>query len=182
MHLVALTHLFSPARGGTENALLDLTKRLVKKGHRVTVVTSNQIRLEDFEKPRANPSLPREEFKEGIRIIRLPLSPRQRFILAKTGALALRSGLLGGETLWFMTHIPFLPQMIKTVQELNPDLVYAVPFPTASIYYASAASKKIGRPWVIQPHLHFNDLNASLDKNHPPDLPQGLGHIDQHRG
>jgi glycosyltransferase involved in cell wall biosynthesis len=162
MHLVALTHLFSPARGGTENALLDLTKRLVKKGHRVTVVTSNQICLEDFEKPQTNPSLPREEFKEGIRIIRLPLSPRQRFICAKTGALALRSGLRGGETLWFRTHLPFLPQMIKTAQELDPDLVYAVPFPTASIYYASAAAKKIGCPWVIQPHLHFNDLNASL--------------------
>ena len=120
MHLVALTHLFSPARGGTENALSDLAKRLVKKGHRVTVVTSNQIRLEDFEKPRANPSCPREEFKEGIRIIRLPLSPRQRFILAKTGALALRSGFMGGETLWFMTHVPFLPQMIKTVPGTQP--------------------------------------------------------------
>ena len=93
-----------------------------------------------------------------------PFLPRQRFILAKTGALALRSGLLGGETLWFMTHVPYLPQMIRAVQELNPDLIYAVPFPTASIYYASAAAKKIGRPWVIQPHLHFNDLNASLIK------------------
>lgn len=164
MHLVALTHLFSPARGGTENALLDLSKGLVKKGHRVTVITSNQIRLEDFGKPQANPSLPGEEFNEGIHIIRLPLSPRQRFILAKIGALALRSGLMGGETLWFITHVPHLPQMIKTARKLNPDLVYAVPFPTASIYYASAAAKKIGRPWVIQPHLHFNDLNASLVK------------------
>jgi glycosyltransferase involved in cell wall biosynthesis len=164
MHLVALTHLFSPARGGTENALLSLTKRLVKKGHRVTVVTSNQIRLEDFKRPQPNPSLPGEEFSQGIRIIRLSLSPRQRFILAKIGAVALRSGLAGGDILWFKTHVPYLPQMIHKALKLNPDLIYAVPFPTASIYYASIAAQKTGRPWVIQPHLHFKDLNASLNK------------------
>lgn len=164
MHLVALTHLFSPARGGTENALLEWAKGLVKKGHRVTVVTSNQIRLEDFRNPQPNPSLPGEEFKEGIHLIRLPLSAGQRFILAKIGALSLRSGLPGGDTLWFMTHVPYLPQMIQTARKLNPDLFYAVPFPTASIYYASKAAKQTGRPWVIQPHLHFKDLNASLEK------------------
>lgn len=164
MHLVALTHLFSPARGGAENALLELAKGLVKKGHRVTVVTSNQIRLDDFRNPQPNPSLPGEEFKEGIHLIRLPLSAGQRFILAKIGALSLRSGLPGGDGLWFMTHIPYLPQMIQTARKLNPDLFYAVPFPTASIYYASKAAKQTGRPWVIQPHLHFKDLNASLEK------------------
>lgn len=164
MHLVALTHLFSPARGGTENALLEWAKGLVKKGHRVTVVTSNQIRLEDFRNPQPNPYLPGEEFKEGIHLIRLPLSAGQRFILAKIGALSLRSGLPGGDTLWFMTHVPYLPQMIQTARKLNPDLFYAVPFPTASIYYASKAAKQTGRPWVIQPHLHFKDLNASLEK------------------
>ena len=163
MHLVALTHLFYPARGGTEISLLELAKRLVGKGHRVTVVTSNQIAWRILLT--LEPILPgQEKNPRGIRIIRLPLTPRQRFFLAKTGALALRSGLLGGDALWFKTQVPYLPQMIRTARELKPDLIYAVPFPTASIYYASVAAKKIGRPWVIQPHLHFKDINASLIK------------------
>jgi glycosyltransferase involved in cell wall biosynthesis len=164
MHLVALTHLFYPARGGTETALLECSKGLVKKGHRVTVVTSNQMTLEDFKNPRTNPALPKDEFKDGIRIIRLPLSPRQRFFLAKAGALTLRSHMPGGDYLWFMAQIPYLPQMIKTALGLNPDLLYAVPFPTASIYYAQVAAQKMGCPWVIQPHLHVKDINTSLMK------------------
>ncbi|MBA4393947.1 MAG: hypothetical protein C0407_10380 [Desulfobacca sp.] len=165
MHIVALTHLFYPARGGSENSLLECSKELVKKGHRITVVTSNQITLEDFKNPRPNPSLPKDELKDGIRIIRLPLSPKQRAFLAKSGALALRSHLIRGDYLWYMAQIPYLPQMIKIAQGLNPDLIYAVPFPTASIYYARVAGQKMGCPWVIQPHLHVKDINASLMKN-----------------
>ena len=164
MHIVALTHLFYPARGGTEISLLEWAKGLVGKGHRVTVVTSNQRTLEDFAHPRANSSLPSEEIKEGIRIIRVPLTLKQRFFLAKIGALALRSRLPGGDALWFKTQVPHLPQMIKTARELKPDLIYAVPFPTATIYYASVAARKTGCPWVIQPHLHFKDINTSLMK------------------
>ncbi|MCJ7832985.1 MAG: glycosyltransferase family 4 protein, partial [Deltaproteobacteria bacterium] len=32
------------------------------------------------------------------------------------------------------------------------------------IYYASVAAKKIGCPWVIQPHLHVKNVNDSLMK------------------
>lgn len=164
MHIVALTHLFFPAQGGTEISLRQWTKELVKRGHQVTVITSNQTALEAFKRPRTDHSLKAEEVREGIRILRLPLTPNQQYILAKTGAMALRSRLPGGDRLWFMTQIPHLPQMIKTTQELNPDLIYAVPFPTATIYYASMAAQKTGCPWVIQPHLHLKDINSSLMK------------------
>jgi len=164
MHIVALTHLFFPARGGTENSLREWTTRLAGKDHRVSVVTSNQQTLEDFIQPRANPSLPLKECKDGVQIIRIPLTRKQRFVLAKAGAVALRSRLPGGEALWFMTHIPYLPQMIHTARRLKPDLIYAVPFPTATIYYASVVARKTGCPWVIQPHLHMKDINTSLGK------------------
>ncbi|MBA4395661.1 MAG: hypothetical protein C0407_19080, partial [Desulfobacca sp.] len=144
--------------------LLECAKGLINKGHQVTVVTSNQTALEDFKTPRENKALPGEEVKDRIRIIRLSLSPRQRYFLAKLGAVALRSRLKGGDYLWFMTQIPHLPQMIKTAQSLNPDILYSVPFPTATLFYAAVAAKKLNRPWVIQPHLHFKDINHSLSK------------------
>jgi glycosyltransferase involved in cell wall biosynthesis len=164
MHILALTHLFYPARGGTELALKEWACTLAGKGHRLTVVTSNQITLEDFRNPLPDTALAEEELWKGIRIIRLPLLPRQRLLLAKLGALALRSRLPGGDRIWFMNQLPYLPGMIRTACELKPDLIYAVPFPTATIYYASVAARKLGCPWVIQPHLHVRDINASLER------------------
>lgn len=164
MHIVALTHLFHPARGGTEVALLEWARALSAKGHRVTVITSNQTALEDFRHPRFNPFLPKEEILEGIQIRRLVLGKMQRWLLAKTAALALRSRVPRGERLWFMCHVPHLPGMIGEAAALKPDLLYAVPFPTATAYYAWRAAGKIGCPWVLQPHLHFRDINPSLTR------------------
>lgn len=164
MHIVALTHLFHPARGGTEISLQEWAKALSSRGHRVTVVTSNQTRLEDFNAPRFHPSLPQEEELEGIRIKRLNLRRRQRWLLAKTAALALRSRIPRGERLWYRLHVPYLPEMIRVAVDLKPDLLYAVPFPTATAYYAWAAARRLGCPWVLQPHLHFRDINPSLSR------------------
>jgi glycosyltransferase involved in cell wall biosynthesis len=162
MHIVALTHLFHPARGGTEISLKEWAKTLAAKGHRLTVITSNQIALEDFRLPRPNPFLAREEVLEGIHIRRLALGKGRRWVLAKTAALALRSPIPRGERLWFRCHVPHLPNMIGEAAALRPDLLYAVPFPTATAYYAWAAARRVGCPWVLQPHLHFRDINPSL--------------------
>ena len=145
-------------------ALLELSREMVKRGHRVTVLTSNQLGLEDFQRPQVHPSLPEEEIWEGIRIIRLRLPPFQRTLLAKLGALALRSRFPSGDTLWYRTQVPHLPQMIRRARKLNPDILYAVPFPTATPYYAWQASRPLGCPWVIQPHIHEAQMNASLRK------------------
>jgi glycosyltransferase involved in cell wall biosynthesis len=164
MHLLNLTHLFHPAHGGTEMALLELSREMVKRGHRVTVLTSNQLGLEDFQRPQFQPSLPEEETWEGIRIIRVRLPPFQRTLLAKLGALCLRSRLPSGDMLWYRTQVPHLPQMIRRARELNPDILYAVPFPTATPYYAWQTAKQLGCPWVIQPHIHEAQMNESLLK------------------
>ncbi len=145
-------------------ALLELSRELVKRDHRVTVLTSNQLGLEDFQRPQIHPSLPEEETWEGIRIIRVRLPPLQRLLLAKLGALSLRSRLPGGDRLWYRTQVPHLPQMIPQARKLNPDILYAVPFPTATPYYAWQVASYLGCPWVIQPHIHESQMNESLLK------------------
>ncbi|MBI5586569.1 MAG: glycosyltransferase family 4 protein [Deltaproteobacteria bacterium] len=162
MHLLCLTHLFYPARGGTETALLELARQLVNRGQRVTVLTSNQTGLEDFSHPRFHPALLDEEKLDGIHIIRLRLSRFQRTLLAKLGALCLRSRSASGQALWFMAHVPHLPGMIRKAEQLQPDILYAVPFPTATPYYAWQAARRLGCPWVIQPHIHEAQMNDSL--------------------
>jgi len=145
-------------------ALLELSREMVKRGHRVTVLTSNQLALEDFQHPQFHPSLPEEETREGIRIIRVRLPPFQRTLLAKLGALCWRSRLPSGDTLWYRTQLPHLPQMIRRARKLNPDILYAVPFPTATPYYAWQTARQLGCPWVIQPHIHEAQMNESLLK------------------
>ena len=145
-------------------ALLELSREMVKRGHRVTVLTSNQLGLEDFQRPRFHPSLPEEETWEGIRIIRVRLPPLQRILLVKLGALCWRSRLPSRDALWYRTQVPHLPQMIRRARKLNPDILYAVPFPTATPYYAWQASRQLGCPWVIQPHIHEAQMNESLLK------------------
>lgn len=61
LHIAMIIARFSPAVGGTENQCRELSKRLVQKGHRVTVIT------EQFE-----PSLAPSEVMDGVEIIRFP--------------------------------------------------------------------------------------------------------------
>jgi len=145
-------------------ALFELSREMVKRGHRVTVLTSNQVTLEDFQHPRFHPALPEEEILEGMRIIRVRLRRVQRALLARLGALCLRSRSPSGDTLWFMAQVPYLPQMIRRARRLKPDILYAVPFPTATPYYAWQAARQLGCPWVIQPHIHEAQMNESLLK------------------
>ena len=60
--------------------------------------------------------------------------------------------------------MPHLPQMIRRARKLNPDILYAVPFPTATPYYAWQTARQLGCPWVIQPHIHEVQMNESLLK------------------
>jgi len=60
MKIVFCSAYFLPHKGGVENYVLQISKRLVKKGHDVFVVTS---RLKDMAE---------EEHIEGIKVIRIP--------------------------------------------------------------------------------------------------------------
>ncbi len=62
MKILQITNSFYPVVGGQEKVVLDAAKRLVKMGHKVTVLTSNYLIQGKYKK--------REMF-EGIEIIRL---------------------------------------------------------------------------------------------------------------
>ncbi len=61
MKIVFLSRFFYPHIGGVEKQVLELSKRLIKKGHRVTVVTLKH-----------QPGLSTREIFEQIKIIRIP--------------------------------------------------------------------------------------------------------------
>jgi|GEM_PF-2283387 len=65
LNIAQVTPYFYPACGGIENATFEVSKRLVKLGHRVTVYTSKS-NFSDFN------TLPNEEIIEGIVVKRFP--------------------------------------------------------------------------------------------------------------
>lgn len=80
MHIVQVTPRFPPAIGGVEEHVYQISLELKKRGHRVTVVTSNDIDGENH--------LPQRQTMDGIDVRRLPL------FLPKVG-----------RELWFMPGI-----------------------------------------------------------------------------
>ena len=61
--MVLASHRYPPATGGSERVAELIATGLVRRGHRVTVVTAQE------------PSTPDREDREGVEVIRLPLRP-----------------------------------------------------------------------------------------------------------
>lgn len=65
MKIVQVTHHFSPCIGGVESVVLELSKRLVKNGHKVQVVCLDRC-------ARGREALKRRETIGGAEVVRLP--------------------------------------------------------------------------------------------------------------
>ncbi len=63
MNILMLTKLYFPHIGGVEKHVEEVARRLVKKGHKVTVITLNRDK-----------KLPETETRGGVKILRLPYS------------------------------------------------------------------------------------------------------------
>lgn len=65
MHIIQVTPRFPPAIGGVEEHVYQISRELVKRGHNVTVITSNEVNGKIY--PLQN------EFMQGIHVYRFPL-------------------------------------------------------------------------------------------------------------
>ena len=66
MKIIHANFAFYPSMGGTENEVYQYSRRMVERGHDVTVITSNMVGYRQQ-------ILPREEIIDGIRVIRFPV-------------------------------------------------------------------------------------------------------------
>jgi len=97
MHVCMLTDYFLPHMlGGTEKGVYEISRRLVRKGHQVTVLT---LDVQGYE---------RQSQIEGINIYRLP-------------AISITK-LIGAQ----LTVSPFsLPGANRTIRAIHPDIIHA---------------------------------------------------------
>jgi glycosyltransferase involved in cell wall biosynthesis len=83
MHICYCYHVFYPVNGGVEQNIMNVSRELIKRGHKVTVVTSSV------------PNRPDREFYNGIEILRtkplfwlfkVPFMPRYKKLLSSVDA------------------------------------------------------------------------------------------------
>jgi glycosyltransferase involved in cell wall biosynthesis len=126
MRILVLIHEFPPVGGGGGRAAEDICTALARRGHELTVLTAH-LR-----------GLPRDEMRNGLRIIRLPSLRTQPY---KTGLAAMAAFVLAG----FKAGYCF-------IRRWHPDVIhvhFAVPAGAAAL----VLSRLTGVPYVLTAHL-----------------------------
>lgn len=73
MHILHIIQRYWPARGGAELHLGEISARLAAEGHRVTVATTDALDFEVFWDPAHRRVVEREEWHDGVRVLRFPV-------------------------------------------------------------------------------------------------------------
>jgi glycosyltransferase involved in cell wall biosynthesis len=149
---------YPPALGGTEEAIAELSRRLVRDhGDRVTVFTSDAVSAEAF----ARPDLPRLPagviFEEGVEIRRFRSFRVAGPALARLQRVAWRLRLPGNEALRTLFQGPILPGLARGIREHDADIVVASSFPLLHMYTALDAARASGKACVFLGALHPDD-------------------------
>jgi len=124
------------APGGVETHIQKISELLVKRGHAVTVYTTNlktQVPWQCFE------DYATESYVNGVKVVRLPV---RRYL---------------------PPHIPYptIRKLIKTIFDADDDVVHAHSHRYYQIFACAAAKLKRGRrngqyqmPYIVTPHFH----------------------------
>jgi len=134
MHICLMNSLFPPIPSGSSHFTWDLSWRLAKRGHRVTVITAHAMR-----------ETPREEVKDGVHIYRLP-------------CLRLPQLSIAHNFKWFT--YTFSPSNLRTVRSILRDNGVEVLHLNGHIFdlalSALWASRKERLPLVLTIHLEIS--------------------------
>ena len=126
MRILTIIYEFPPIGGGGGRAAYDICKELVARGHNVTVLTAHMH------------GLPLEEYKDGIRLIRIPSLRSESFRASFFTMLAyVLSGLWAG---------------LRLIRLDRPDIIHTH-FAVPSGALAWMLSVLTGIPYVLTAHL-----------------------------
>ena len=129
MKLAQLSTRFPPAPGGVERHVLEISKRLVARGHAVTALTSDLYR--EYPMERLGADVPRTAKTEGIRVRRLP-------VWSLPGDL----------------HYPFFRGLGRALAQEAPDVVHVHTYGTNHAAVARRFSRSHRTPYVLSAHYH----------------------------
>jgi glycogen(starch) synthase len=127
MHIVHVVQLYHPVPSGSVRYFVEIGKRLVAAGHRVTVLTSEAYDLEAFWQEGRRTVAEQESWHDGCRILRFPIVrrgghplvyPILRRLLVEGG----RWGVPLTWLRWLTTVTPQLPGLAAWLDQHHADI------------------------------------------------------------
>lgn len=129
MNVAQLSMRYPPGPGGVERHVAEVSPRLVARGHRVTVYTSDLY--SEFPLVRLDPSVPRDERTGDLRVRRLKV-------------ISLPSEL----------HYPFFRGLGRALADDLPELLHVHTYGTHHAAVARRFARRHRVPWVMTAHFH----------------------------
>jgi len=164
VHVLHIIQRYWPARGGAEAHLQEISERLAADGHEVTVATSDAQDFELFWRPSARRFTVREEWHNGVRILRFPvrhlLFPAvtypgvRRLLWLLSYASPAPVTLLSRMARW----TPRMPDLWRYLRNTDDeyDIVGAMTITFEPLLDAGARfARRRGIPFVIYPLTHL---------------------------
>lgn len=172
-HIVHICPRYRPAHGGVELFFEKLSEELVRRGHDVSVWTTDAATVQAFTRP-SDPRLPGgPERLNGVEVRRFPVRyiPGQRYLRTAASLLPLGTRWRCDTLRW----TPLVPALVQAASKAGRalgtshatnntasdadarsiDLVHAAGLPYSSILYAGVRlAESAGAPLVISPFTH----------------------------
>jgi len=137
----------------------DVSKELTKKGHYVTVLTSNAVTGRGWVDPLFGKySNEKEEIINGVRVKRL----QTRWPITSSMYIARKTigGLLPKRMSHFISLLsagPYLSDFKNDFQEERYEIIHVTAFPFALVWLVQKACRDLGKPFICTPLIHFED-------------------------
>jgi glycosyltransferase involved in cell wall biosynthesis len=144
---------------GCSKYIQDISEIFVKRGHRVTVVTSRAITGRGWVDPVVGKySEIGEEIINGVRVKRLDTQwPITTFAYIARMAFG---GLLPKRVFHFLSLLsagPYLARLKDYLEKERYEAIHATAFPFALVWQVEKVCSVLGVPFVLTPLIHFED-------------------------
>jgi len=157
LRIVHVSPSYAPLVGGAERLLQSVSERLAKRGHDVTVLTSDSATMLDFVS-RRGAGLPRREMVNGVRVIRVkPSGPRLHTAAAwwarQPGGWRTLKPFFGYD-LWPLS-LPVGLGVVLPLARIDADVITSVNWHFGMSYWACPPRYLRRTPRVAVPILHI---------------------------
>lgn len=172
MHLLHIVQIYWPVPSGAARYFVEIGERLVREGHRVTVLSSDAFDLEHFWAPGKRAEPLEERSHGGVRVLRFPVrrAPGPPIVYPVLRRLMVELGRAGRPSVPLLRRMaaltPRLPDMARYL-DAHPDLADVDLVHTTNITLdfailpAERWAARRGLPHLITPFVHLGEPGSS---------------------
>jgi len=166
VRILHVVQRYWPYTGGSERHLQEISERLAREGHEVTVLTTDAWDLELFWSRGKKRVEAREEVHEGVRIRRFRVQhlPRPRFAFPAVRRLTLEASRLPlvseGLLLRLSRYAPWVPALAQELESTAEqyDVVHAMNICFEGLAWAALRyARRCGAGYILTPLTHLGE-------------------------